>query len=147
MSHGCCSIAVKHAFFASEPCGRGNPGWEQMVDGIDEWAEMHEDAAYPATWTPPAWYTNQTDAELGYGWVIKKVDSGWEQCVDVKEIYVTVIRKGDKLVYGVNSSQYNNVGEVEMTYFADDESHLQDFLNDFFPGEAYEDNVAVQQWG
>ena len=147
MSHGCCSIAVKHAYFAGELCTRGNPDWEQMVDGIGYWAEMQDDAAHPATWAPPVWYTNQTDAELGYGWVIKRVGNDWETCVDVRGIYVTVIRKDDKLIYGVNSSQYNNVGEVEMAYFADDECQLLDFLNDFFPGESYQDNVAVQQWG
>ena len=65
MSHGCCSIAVKHAYFATEPSTHGNPGWEQIVEDIEYWAEMSAEAIHPATWTPPAWYTNQTDAEIG----------------------------------------------------------------------------------
>jgi hypothetical protein len=150
MSHNCYSIAVKHAFTPNEPSTEGEPGWEQVVDNIGCWAEMQEEAAHPAVWTPPTWYSSGTDAELGYGWVVKKAPDLWESAVDIKngnqEIYACPIRKGDRLVYGVNSSQYSNVGEVEMTYFADDENHLQDFLNDFFPGNFCEDNVAIQQW-
>jgi hypothetical protein len=150
MSHNCYSIAVKHAFTSYKPSNQGEPDWEQIVEGIDYWAEMQEDAVHPAVWTPPTWYVNGLDAELGCGWVVKKSLNSWESAVDIKngnqEVYACPIRKGDKLVYGLNSSQYSNVGEVEMTYFADDENHLQDFLNDFFPGSSCEDNVAIQQW-
>ena len=148
MSHNCYSIAVKHAFTPQEPSTEGEADWEQIVEGIDYWAEMQDDAAYPGTWTPPSWYTNKQPAELGHGWQLHRhsTEDGWETPHEIKSIYACPIRKGDKLVYGLNSSQYSNVGEVEMTYFADNENHLQEFLNDFFPGNFAENNVAVQQW-
>lgn len=146
MGHGCTSIAVKHAFFPHTP---KDPDWEQLVDNIELWAEINEDNAPPSGWKIPAWFTNQQNVPLGYGWEIKRLPSGgdWEQFVNYKDIYVSVLRKDDRMVYALNSSQYNNVGEIEMTYFSDDPNHLQDFLNDFFPGESYENDAAVQQWG
>lgn len=147
MGRGCCSVAVNYAYFAMEPSTYGEPAWEQIVDNIELWAEMKDDVAHPGNWNPPAWYTNKTDAQLGYGWAIEHKKSSWECFVGYDNIFVAVIRNGDKAIYGINSSQYSNVGEVEMVYFADDENHLQDFLNDFFPGETYDSNAAVQQWG
>jgi len=144
MGYGCTSIAVKHAYFQPDP---KDPSWERMVENITHWAELEADAAHPGAWNPPAWYSNQQDAPLGHGWEIKHVSSQWEQCIDYKGIFVSVLRKEDRIVYAINSSQYSNAGGVEMTYFSDDPGHLQDFLNDFFPGETYEDMAAIQQWG
>jgi hypothetical protein len=71
------------------------------------------------------------------GWIVTK-DPGseaWESkdFGKYKDVYATVIRKGDAEVYVNNSSQYSHVGEFRITAFADSEETLIDFLADLAP--------------
>lgn len=149
MSHGVSTYAAPHAVTAWD-----EQDWHEAITERECWIEREQDRLYEAAgggqageaavnaWVPP------TSFEIkGWRTALSQDHSGWET-VDRKNIYATVLRKNDQTVYALNSSQYNNVGEHELTVFADDLESLVDFCNatglDSFKIES---PGVVEQWG
>lgn len=78
---------------------------------------------------------------------VKKKSPGKKQ-----RLYPNLCRKGDMLVWYVNSSQYAAGGAVEFTAYSDNKDALQQFIDDVFPeakekeyyGEIEEDAIVQQ---
>jgi len=145
MSHGVCTYAAPHAITAWD-----NEDWHLAVTERECWIEQEQEAAGGGAageaaanaWAAPNTYEIK-------GWKVKKSKDhdGWET-IDRKNIWAAVLRKGDQSVYALNSSQYNNVGEHELTVFADDLEALVDFCNDAgLDCFKIESPGVVEQWG
>lgn len=84
------------------------------------------------------------------GWRIKEYSA--EDAPEVgkkKRLYVEIaLVKGDYLVYMINSSQYNNVGETDYTAFSDNREAVEMLINDLQEWQRkVEDIDTVEQWG
>lgn len=154
MGHGVTTYAAPHALIAWERSTDDAKPWYQIITERECWIEAEQERLYEEAgggaagdaaadaWTPPDTY------EVN-GWLAKKSDDhdGWET-LDRKNIWATILRKGEQAVYALNSSQYNNVGEHELTIFADDLEALVDFCNDTgLDSFQIESPGVVEQWG
>lgn len=74
---------------------------------------------------------------LAPGFVIRKGRRG--------DVYADEFQKESLRVYAVNESEYESVGEVDLTIFADSETDLQQFLADFKLTGTIEKDTTVQQ--
>lgn len=128
-------------------CSDDLPEWECQVLGREQWTEVVEDRLYlqgkPCNFSPPQ------KVDIGKGWTLE-VAPGEEHWAAGKfgrhGMTATAIKKDSKVVYGLNCSEYSNVGEVEMVYFSSDKKALQEFVDDLLPGVQIENNVTITHW-
>lgn len=81
------------------------------------------------------------------GWLSYKDDTF---CAADGNIFAYVWRKGDYILQVANTSQYNNVGEVELSAIAKDRASLKEFAKDFnidLTKHPIRTNRAFQRWG
>jgi len=53
------------------------------------------------------------------------------------EVYPSLIKKDDLIVYWVNESPYASGGDIELSFFADSQETLNKFLSEVMPNENY----------
>lgn len=135
----CYSIPVKAKIIAWFQGTKGLPDWLRAAScEKEQYGEYLWDQS-PNANTPPAVPDPFT---LGQGWV-----QTW-QLKTIKDLYVCVLKKGDKEVYGLNTDQYSCVGEITVEFFADDEDVLIEFISDLMPGREteIERDTTIHQW-
>jgi hypothetical protein len=55
-------------------------------------------------------------------------DPTWER---YGEVGANILKKGEKKVYAINEDKHNGFGGVTLTFFADDEDVLKEFMGDW----------------
>lgn len=153
MSHGVTTEAVPHiVHIAGDGYGDLKP-WHILMLDRDQYAEQEAERIYTESDGKIDQDVDPGDeAELeGSGWkVSRKVagEGGWEH-EKFGFVYATIVRKGEHVVYAINSSQYNNVGEYRVTVIAKVEEALIEFLADL-AGECMMGITSpgvAEQWG
>lgn len=130
-------FASRHPIFEG-----GHPGDSELGKLIDPvcWAESYSDENLPD------FMDSIRDLEIN-GW--KWMDDS--DCGRKRIIHAHEWKKDNLRIWLVNESQYNNVGEYEITVVADDDASIQEFLKDFasmFRVSARVDqDKIILQWG
>ncbi len=152
MSHSCRSTPVKAKVLGWISGMDGYPKlpeWMRMVVGHDQesYAEYKAEELYDADTNPEPVVEIPGSINLKEtGWIFEWQDKDFKN-----DVYASIISKGDKQIYALNTDQLSNAEEVTVEFFAlgdNAESDLLDFVLDLIPkrSKTIETDTTVQQW-
>lgn len=143
------SFLVNCAVYGSSvPWKDDLPDWELQVLSRAEWSEKVDEQLYlqgkNSGFTPPQ------VLDIGKGWTLRTLP-GTDKWTTGKfgkhgVVEATEIQKDGKTIYGMNCSEFHEVGEAEMIYFSSDRKALQEFASDMLPDAQIEQNVKIVFW-
>lgn len=163
MGYSCSSMPVKAKVVGWVNGGPGFPRklpeWMLMVvkHDLDSYEEYLVDKLYDSKTNPNPVVTVHKRIDIeNTGWIFewetKDFLNNKDFSYDYENIYgASVIKKGDKKVYALNTDKHNCVEGITVEFFVvsdDDKNDLVDFVSDLFPERSTQisTNATVQQW-